>query len=253
MEDPFSGLRLEDLEDAHLQWQKERRSAVAYRAGLVGDIRNFPIRVFPGRLHPFKRRKKQSCTDGVEHAPETHPGWLTDEGTHSIEAGDEDGGVPEFGWRKAAGEQALSLHVGPMILSFSNGDRFFRAVSKTLAITAVQCMPTHAMHLAYMEHAKDARDRLARVPRERGRGFEELRGVRVELPTRLKPPSGHVRRPFCAFRPYSRDERLELYRRIYGDGYQMPEDNCQPTGSQPSEGQHYRSPGQALRPKQSAR
>lgn len=237
MEDPFFQLSLGELESAHLQWERKRRifwSAIAARPELANGVSNLPwlgTRVFRERSHPFKRRRKAQCTDGVERSPETHPGWLTDEGTHSLDASTEDGEAHEAGRIRAARGQPLSLHVGPTVLSLSHGHRFFAAVSKTLAMAAVQCMPNHPMHSAYMEHAKDARDRLARVPRERGEGFEEPRGIRLELFTRrTHPTTVHGVRLRC-FTPYAPNQRIELYRRVYGADCQIPTTIRQPAAA----------------------
>jgi hypothetical protein len=215
MEDPFH-LSFGELENVHLQWERKRHvfwSAIATRAELANGVSNLPFlqtRAFPGRPHPFKRRRTAQCTDGVEHSPETHPGWITDERTRNLDAGGEDGEAPEFGRSRPGREQPLSLHVGPTVLSFSHGHRFFAAVSKTLVMTAVQCMPSHPMHSAYMEHAKDARERLACVTRERGPGYDELRGVRSQLPTRRTLGAIDRRVPLCFFFPSTPDERAEL-------------------------------------------
>jgi hypothetical protein len=228
MEQSCSHLSVEELESGYLRWRSRRQvfwSEIAARPALTNGATNLPwiaTRVLNGRTHPFKRRRKAQCADGVEHSPETHPGWLTDEGTHSLDANTKNGEAPEGGRIGAAQGQPLSLHVGATILLLCHGHRFLAAVSRTLAAVATQCMPSHPMHSAYMEHANDARDRLAHIPRERGKGFDEARGIRVETPARRTHPvtGQHVR--LRCFKPYTHDERLELYRRVYGGDCQIP-------------------------------
>lgn len=232
MDDPFFQFSLGDLKSVHLQWEIKRRalwSVIASRPELrsgISDLQWLQTRVFCWCPHPFKRRRNTQFTDGVEHSPETHPGWLTDEGTHTIDAdaGDDESSEVRTMVRSARGLPS-SLHVGPTVLLLRHGPVFLAAVSKTLVAAVIQCMPNHPLHPAYMEHAKDARDRLAHVPREQGKGFEELRGIRFELPTHrtLAATDRGVR--LRRFAQYSSDERMQLYRRVHGADCQVPAGN----------------------------
>jgi len=244
MENPFFHLSLEELESGYLRWRSKRQlfwSGIAARPALKNGATKLPwitTRVLSGPTHRFKRRRKPQCTDGVEHSPETHPGWLTDEGTHSLDDNSEDSEVPKTGRLEAARGQPLSLHVGPTVLMLSHGYRFLAAFAETLAATAAQCMVSHPLHLAYMEHAKDARDRLAHIPRERGEGFEEVRGIRVERPARRTHHVTGQRVRLRCFRPCTPDERLELYRRVYGVDCQIPSGDRPPAGPKPPSRSH---------------
>jgi len=254
MENPFFHLSLEELESGYLRWRSKRQlfwSGIAARPALKNGATKLPwitTRVLSGPTHRFKRRRKPQCTDGVEHSPETHPGWLTDEGTHSLDDNSEDSEVPKTGRLEAARGQPLSLHVGPTVLMLSHGYRFLAAFAETLAATAAQCMVSHPLHLAYMEHAKDARDRLAHIPRERGEGFEEVRGIRVERPARRTHHVTGQRVRLRCFRPCTPDERLELYRRVYGVDCQIPSGDRPPAGPKPPSRSHTPSNGHQIGP-----
>jgi hypothetical protein len=236
-------LNLVELENSHVQWERKRRvfwSALAVRPALANGVSNLPFfetRVLRGRAHPFKRARKQH-TDGVEHSPETHPGWIVDEDAHDLEPNAEDGEALEGRRIEAARQRPLSLHVGPTILTWKYGHTFFAEVSKTLAFASAQCMPSHPMHRAYMEHAKDSRERLARVPRELGEGFDELRRIRFKSPPSHAYPTVDNNPPRRCFRQFRPDECADLYRRVCRVARQVAVGDTSTNGLGPSANGH---------------
>lgn len=219
---------LAELETDYLQWLKGHRASwatISKRAALAEGT-NAPgwlvICVHRGRMHSWRRARQTQCVHGVEHRPETHPGWITSESSRGFDSEGQDSEPTELERGEVARECPLSLHVGPPVLGWLYGRMLFASLCKVLAFPAFQCMPSHPMHSAYMEQAKDSRDRLARVPRERGIVHEELRGVRFEPPPRRPDCTLSRRVRLSFFCPYTPAERTELYRRLYGADCQVP-------------------------------
>jgi len=92
---------------------------------------------------------------------------------------------------------------------------FFAAVSKTLAVAAVQCMPS-PRYTQRTWSTRRTRETVLPVYRgSAGKGLEP-RGIRFELPTLRTHPATDQRVRLLCFMPYTPDERIELYRRVYG-------------------------------------
>jgi hypothetical protein len=203
------------------------------------------FRVFPARPHAYTGKR--------HFYTEKHPGDYA-LGTERTFGREDSASVTDVDLDRMGPDpaSAASLHVGATALAFHLDHTFFDEVAKTLALGVVQCMPSHPKHAAYIARTRQLRERIADTQKnELSRrplpvvsvgsrnlpSFPAARSVVLEgwvaSPTIELPPDeldsiltdqrARKVRPFATqasrircLRPYNQDERIALYRNVWG-------------------------------------